>query len=84
MSVAMLQRGCASSTITTRPVSSTVSRMVSVSSGEVVRGSTTVQEIPSLLSLSATSLAKFTIRPNATMVTSSPSRVTLAWPNGIA
>ena len=55
-----------------------------MSSGEVVRGSTTVQEMPSLASSSAAALAKFTMRPNATMVTSSPSRVTLASPNGMA
>ena len=47
-SVAMLQRGCASSTTTTRPVSDAVSRIVSLSSGDVVRGSTTVQLTPAL------------------------------------
>ena len=83
MSAAMLQRGCASSTTTTRPVSDAVSRTVSVSSGEVVRRSTTVQPILPSASLSATWLEKFTMRPKVMIVTSSPSRVTLASPNGI-
>src|SRR5205807_1652891 len=39
MSEAMLQRGLDSSTTTKRPVFSTLSRMVSSSSGDVVRGS---------------------------------------------
>ena len=59
---------------TSRPVSSMDSRMVSVSSGEVVRGSTTVQLIPSFSSWSATWLENPTMRPNATIVTSSPGR----------
>ena len=47
MSVAMLHRGEASSTTTTRPVFSTLSRTVSSSNGEVVLRSMTSQSIPS-------------------------------------
>ena len=46
MSAAIEHRGCASSTTTSRPVSATLSRIVSVSSGEVVRGSITVTPTP--------------------------------------
>ena len=83
MSVARLQRGLASSTTTRRPVSSTLSRMASRSSGEVVRGSITVQPTPSPSSPSAAWLASPTMRPMATTVTSSPSRVRLASPKGM-
>ena len=38
---------------------------------------------PSFSSLSATSLASFTMRPSVTMVTSSPSRVRFASPKGM-
>ena len=53
MSVAMLQRGLASSTITSRPVPATLSRIVAMSSGDVVRGSITVDLMFSLASASA-------------------------------
>ena len=84
MSVASEQRGLASSTTTSRPVFSTDSRIVSVSSGLVVRGSMISASIPDEASSSAASSAVFTIRPMATIVTSPPSRTTFASPNGIA
>jgi len=46
-SVAKLQRGVASSTMTSRPVRSTLSKIVSSSSGEVVRGSINSHSMPS-------------------------------------
>src|ERR1019366_3164375 len=46
MSVAMLQRGVASSTMTSRPVRVTLSTIVSSSSGDVVRGSISSHSIP--------------------------------------
>ena len=57
MSAAMLQRGVASSTTTSRPVRSTLSRIVSSSKGEVVRGSINSHSIPSPASVSAASAA---------------------------
>ena len=52
MSVAMLQRGCASSTTTSRPVSSTLSRIVSLSSGESRARVDDLESIPSFCELS--------------------------------
>ena len=83
ISEATLQYGLHSSTATSRPVLRTLARMASVSSGEMVRGSMTSTEIPSLFSLSATWFASITMRERATMVTSVPSRVTFATPNGM-
>jgi hypothetical protein len=83
MSAAIPQRGPASSTTTIRPVFSTLSRIVSSSSGEVVRGSMISHSIPSAASSSAASCVNCTMRPSATTVTSPPSRTTLASPNGI-
>ncbi len=59
-----------------------MSSMVSSSSGEVVRGSTTVQSIPAAASFAAASSATFTMRPSATIVASPPSRTMRASPNG--
>ena len=84
MSVASEQRGFDSSTTTSRPVFSTDSRIVSVSSGLVVRGSMISTSIPDAASSSAASSAVFTMRPIATIVTSPPSRTMFASPNGIA
>src|SRR5918994_173012 len=84
MSVAMLQRGFDSSTTTSRPVFSTLSKIVSSSSGEVVLGSTISHSIPSSASDAAACSAIETIRPIATIVTSSPSRTYSASPRGIA
>ena len=82
MSVAMLHRGFASSTTTSRPVLSTDSSTVSSSSGLVVRRSITSTETPLPASCSAASSEVCTIRPSVTMVTSLPSRTTFASPNG--
>ena len=85
MSVASEQRGLASSTTTRRPVFSTDSRIVSVSSGETVRGSMISHSHPGRRQLGRPRPAPCcTMRPIATIVTSSPSRTTLASPNGIA
>ena len=54
-----------------------------MSSGLVVRGSMTSASTPEEASSSAASRATETMRPMATMVTSPPSRATLASPNGI-
>ena len=83
MSAAMPQRGLSSSTTTSRPVFSTDSYTVSSSSGLVVRRSMISASIPSAASSSAACWAMPTMRPMATMETSSPSRTTLASPNGI-
>ena len=83
MSAAMPQRGLASSTTTSRPVFSTDSRIVSSSSGAVVRRSMISHSIPSAASSSAACCASRTMRPSATIVTSSPSRTRSASPNGI-
>jgi hypothetical protein len=83
-SAANPQRGLASSTTTSLPVFSTDSRIVSVSSGDVVRGSTISHSMPSPASSSAACSAMCTIRPSATIVTSAPSRTMFASANGIA
>ena len=67
---------------TSRPVSSTLSKIASSSIGLVVRRSITSQPMPSAASLSAAFSANPTIRPQVTIVTSPPSRVSRAWPNG--
>jgi pyruvate/2-oxoglutarate/acetoin dehydrogenase E1 component len=84
MSVAIEHRGCASSTTTRRPVDSTLSSTVSSSSGLVVRRSMTSHSRPSTASSAAASRDVCTIRPSVTIVTSAPSRTTLASPNGSA
>jgi hypothetical protein len=56
---------------------------VSSSSGDSVRGSTISAEIPSASSCSAAAKATRTIELVATIVTSSPSRLTSATPSGI-
>ncbi|MNN71478.1 hypothetical protein D3C81_1874190 [compost metagenome] len=63
MSVAIEQRGLASSITTRRPVFSTLSRMLSSSSGLVVRRSSTSQSIPWRARLLAASSATCTMRP---------------------
>jgi hypothetical protein len=83
ISAAMPQRGLLSSTMTTRPVAEAYSRIVSASSGEVVRGSMMLTEMPSLASALAAALATDTIRPSATIVTSSPSSTISASPKRI-
>ena len=52
--------------------------------GEVVRGSMTVQRMPSASSAVAAVLANCTMRPIGTTVTSVPSRTSFALPKGIA
>ena len=74
--------GQPSSTETIRLVFLTDSTMVSVSSGRIVRRSMTSASIPSSASFSAAFSARSTISENAVMVTSSPSRRTLALPIG--
>ena len=63
ISVAMEQRGLDSSITTRRPVFSTLSRMLSSSSGLVVRRSKTSQSIPWRARLAAASRAICTMRP---------------------
>jgi hypothetical protein len=65
-------------------VFSTLSRIDSRSSGDVVRGSTISQEMPSPSSWAAAAWAINTMRPSATIVTSSPSRTKLASAKGMA
>jgi hypothetical protein len=48
-----------------------------------VRGSTISASMPDPASSSAACDATFTMRPNATIVTSPPSRTTFASPNGM-
>ncbi|MCY1247774.1 hypothetical protein D9M72_611350 [compost metagenome] len=63
ISVAILQRGLASSTTTRRPVFSTDSSTVSMSSGDSVRRSITSASMPSFASVAAASSARCTISP---------------------
>ena len=70
------------STSTSRPVLSTDSRIVCVSSGASVRGSITSAWMPSAASRSAAPSARSTVQPVATIVTSPPSRRIAASPNG--
>src|ERR1700676_971462 len=75
--------GPASSAMTSRPVFCTEPRIVSLSSGTSVRGSTISTEMPSLASSSAAASASCTSQASATTVTSAPSLLMSAWPNGI-
>ena len=54
-----------------------------MSSGRTVRGSMTSQSMPCASRASAASSAKCTVRPMATIVTSAPSFMMRALPNGI-
>ena len=76
-------RVTASCATTQRFVFLTDSTIASSSSGWSVRGSTTSTETPCSSSWLAASSASWTSRPVATTVTSSPSRMTRAWPSGI-
>ena len=74
--------GQPSSTETIRLVFLTDSTIVSMSSGRIVRRSITSASIPSSASFSAAFSARSTISEKAVMVTSPPSRRTLALPIG--
>src|SRR5262249_24045301 len=80
MSAAILHRGGLSSAMIRRPVFSTLSRMLSSSNGDVVRGSIRSHRIPSFASASTAFSANGTMRASATTVAASPSRSTLASP----
>ena len=73
----------ASWAVTQRFVFCTERMIASSSSGSSVRGSSTSTEIPSASACSAACSASGTIRPIAITVTSVPSRMMRALPNGI-
>src|SRR5690606_5282071 len=71
------------STTTTRFVFFTDSMIESMSSGRIVRMSSTSTSMPSLASCSAASTQKWTGRPQLTSVQSPPSRTLRATPKGM-
>ena len=69
-----------SSHVTTRPVFLALSTIRSASIGLIVCMSMTSAEMPSVARRSAASRADWTISPQATIVTSVPSRMTMPLP----